>query len=64
VRAGDTEAAARVAEAVRDSGACHDVRVRAREETDLALAALETVPQSVPRDVLGAIASELASRAA
>jgi octaprenyl-diphosphate synthase len=64
VRAGDVEAAVRVAAAVRESGACDDVRLRAREETDLALAALETVPRSVPRDVLGAIASELASRAA
>jgi octaprenyl-diphosphate synthase len=64
VRAGDAEAAIRIAQAVRESGACEEVRVRAREETALALAALGAVPSSAARDLLGAIASELASRAA
>jgi octaprenyl-diphosphate synthase len=64
VRAGDPEAATRIAQAVRESDVCDGVRARAREETALALASLGAVPPSAARDVLGAIASELASRAA
>jgi octaprenyl-diphosphate synthase len=64
VRAGDRDAAGRVAEAVRATGACDGVRALARDETSRALAALATVPACGARDLLAAIASELASRAA
>jgi octaprenyl-diphosphate synthase len=63
-RAGDAPAALRVAEAVRESGSCDGVRALAREETALALASLDRVPASGARDILGAIARELAARAA
>jgi octaprenyl-diphosphate synthase len=64
VRGGDVRAATRVAEAVRASGACESVRREARDETAKALAALESVPAGGARDLLGAIARELAARAA
>jgi octaprenyl-diphosphate synthase len=64
VRAGDAQAAARVADAVRASGACDGVRALAREETARAIEALERLPASTPRDLLGSIARELAARAA
>jgi octaprenyl-diphosphate synthase len=63
-RSGDDRAALRVAEAVRASGACDQVRALAREETSRALAALDRLPPSGARDMLGAIARELAARAA
>jgi octaprenyl-diphosphate synthase len=64
VRAGDATAAARVADGVRASRACDGVRALARGETTRALAALSAVPAGPPRDLLAAIASELAARAA
>jgi octaprenyl-diphosphate synthase len=64
VRAGDSRAAARVADAVRASGVCEGVRHEAREETARALAALDAVPPGGARDLLGAIARELSARAA
>lgn len=64
VRSGDPRAAQRVAEAVCASGACEGVRTLAREETERALTSLEVLPPSGPRDLLGAIARELAARAA
>lgn len=64
VRAGDSEMASGVAEAVRASGVCDGVRDLARAETARALAALDTAPVSVARDLLGAIARELVSRVA
>jgi octaprenyl-diphosphate synthase len=64
VRAGDAEAAARLADAVRASGACDAVRLLAREETSRALVALDGLPASPARDLLGGVARELASRAA
>jgi len=64
VRSGDARAATRVAEAVRASGVCDGVRALAREETTKALTALEGVPSGAARDLLGAIARELATRAA
>lgn len=64
VRAGDGDAAGRIAAAVRASGVCDGVRTQAREETDQALAALATIPPSAAREVLGAIATELTSRVA
>jgi len=62
-RDGDMEAAFRVADAVRDSGACAAVRALAREESSRALEPLETLPESPARNLLGAIARELAARA-
>ncbi|HEY3822706.1 MAG TPA: polyprenyl synthetase family protein [Polyangiaceae bacterium] len=64
VRAGDERAAVRVAEAVRASGVCDGVRAYAREETARAQRALEGVPACTARDLLSAIAADLASRAA
>jgi len=64
VRAGERRAAQRIADAVRASGACDGVRAQAREETARALAALGAVPAGRPRELLAAIAEELASRAA
>jgi octaprenyl-diphosphate synthase len=63
-RSGDHNAATRVAEAVRASGACGGVRAMARERTARALAILELVPAGVARELLAGIARELASRAA
>jgi octaprenyl-diphosphate synthase len=63
-RSGDDRAALRVAEVVRESGECDGVRALAREETARALASLERLPASSARDMLGAIARELAARAA
>jgi octaprenyl-diphosphate synthase len=65
VRAGeDAQAAERLAGAVRASGVCEGVRALAREETARALAALEQVPAGKARELLGAIAEGLSSRAA
>jgi octaprenyl-diphosphate synthase len=64
VRDGDGRAAQALAEAVSASGACDDVRALAREETAQALGSLQRVPASTARDLLGAIARELAARAA
>jgi octaprenyl-diphosphate synthase len=64
VRAGDEGAALRVAEAVRASGTCEDVRVLARQQTVDALASLQELPQTPARDMLGAIARDLALRTA
>jgi octaprenyl-diphosphate synthase len=64
VRRGDPRAAERVADAVRASGTCAGVRALAREETARALALLEVVPGGAARELLGAIARELAARAA
>jgi len=63
VRAGDAQAAVRVAEAVRASGACDGVRLLAREETGRALASLDCLPPSSAREMLATIARELAARA-
>jgi len=62
-RSGDDRAALRVAQQVRESGACDGVRALAREETARALASLARLPASGARDMLGAIARELAARA-
>jgi octaprenyl-diphosphate synthase len=63
VRAGDAQAAERIAEAVRASGACDGVRSLAREETTRALESLDRLAPSSARDLLGSIARELAARA-
>jgi len=65
VRACDDASAAAaltLASRVRASGACDAVRSRAREETAKALAALETIPESRPRDVLADVARSLTAR--
>ena len=62
-RAGDGNAAVRVAQAVCASGACSSVRALAHEETARALAALDRAPAGVARELLAGIARELASRA-
>jgi octaprenyl-diphosphate synthase len=64
VREGDAQAAEYLAEAVRASGVCEGVRTLALEETAQALAVLEHVPAGAARELLGAIARGLASRAA
>jgi octaprenyl-diphosphate synthase len=65
VRTGqELQAAERLAEAVRASGACESVRALAQEETAHALALLEGVPGGAARELLAAIARGLASRAA
>jgi len=63
VRAGEPQAALRVADAVRAAGVCDGVRLLAREETARALQALDRLPPSSPRELLGSIARELAARA-
>ncbi len=62
VRAGDSRAAARVAEEVLAAGVCDGIRALARSETERAVAALGAVPAGIPRDLLASIASELAAR--
>jgi octaprenyl-diphosphate synthase len=64
VRTGDARAAQEVADTVRATGVCEGVRALAREETARALGALEILPASAPRDLLGGVARELASRVA
>lgn len=64
VRAGDDMAATRVAEAVRSSGACDGVRALARDETEQAVRALDSLPPTPARALLAAIATELAQRVA
>ncbi len=64
VRRGDERAAQRVAEAVTASRACDGVRLLARSETSRALEALEGLAPSTAREMLGAIARQLTSRAA
>lgn len=65
VRACDDASAAAaltLASRVRASGACDAVRGRAREETAKALAALETIPETRPRDILADVARSLTAR--
>jgi octaprenyl-diphosphate synthase len=62
--AGDAEAAQRIAQTVRALGVCDGVRARAREETARALDALAAAPPGPAREILGAIAGDLASRVA
>ncbi len=61
-RSGNAAAAARVAAAVRFSGVCDGVRTLALEETRRAAESLQALEPSVARDLLAAIARELASR--
>lgn len=61
-RAGDDAASLRLVGAVLESGACAEVRTRALEETNRALAALDSVPSCVARDLLACVATDLAAR--
>ena len=61
-RCGNPAAAAHVAETVRSSGVCDGVRALALEETARAAASLHALEPSTARDLLVAIARELASR--
>ncbi len=61
-REGDEAAAVRVAEAVRATGACREVRARARATTDAALAALRRAPASPARTLLEQVAVALTCR--
>ena len=62
VRAGDADAACRLAARVRSSGACERVRELAREETSRALACLDVVPECRTREVLADVARGLTAR--
>ncbi|CAN5904370.1 polyprenyl synthetase family protein [soil metagenome] len=64
VRAGDSDAAHRLAVRVRGTGACDRVRDLAREETSHALAALQIVPECRAREILADVARGLAARVA
>jgi octaprenyl-diphosphate synthase len=61
--AGDQEPVARLSQSVIASGACDEVRRRAREHTTRAIDALEIVTMSPARSLLTSVASELAARA-
>jgi octaprenyl-diphosphate synthase len=63
-RGGDRVAAQRLASAVVASGACAEVRTLALDETAAAVAALDAVPEGVARDLLAAVAGDLAQRLA
>lgn len=62
--AGDREPVAAISRAVVESGACDEVRLRARAHTQRAIAALEAVAKSPARLLLESVADELAERAA
>jgi octaprenyl-diphosphate synthase len=62
--AGDQEPVAQVSRVVAESGACDEVRRRAREHTARAVESLEAVANSPARSLLASVASELAARAA
>lgn len=62
-KGGDLDAAARVGAAVRASGVCDEARQLAIQETERAQRALDSIPPSPPRALLGAIAAVLAARA-
>jgi octaprenyl-diphosphate synthase len=61
-RDGDHRAADELARMVRQTGACQEVRRRAAEETERALAALSGVRPSPARDMLRVLAIELTTR--
>jgi octaprenyl-diphosphate synthase len=61
-RDGDLEAAVRVAEEVRASGACHEARARARVTTESALSSLHRLPPSTARSLLEQVAIALTRR--
>ncbi len=60
---GDREPVPTVSRLVLESGACDEVRSRAREHTARAIAALAVVAKSPARALLASVAEELAARA-
>ena len=64
LRGGDRGAAGRLARAVIQLDACAPVRALAQTETARALDALQLVPASPARELLGGVAHELSARAA
>ncbi len=64
VRNGNGDAALQLADRVRGSGACEEVRALAVEETSRALATLHVVPDGRAREILADVARGLAARVA
>lgn len=62
-REGDEMAAARLVSSVRASRGAEGARARASEETRLAMAALDELPESPARTLLAAVAAEMTDRA-
>jgi octaprenyl-diphosphate synthase len=60
---GDREPVSLVSRLVIESGACDEVRARARAHTERAVRVLEAVPKSPARLLLASVAEELAARA-
>jgi octaprenyl-diphosphate synthase len=63
IYAGDSEPVASVSAAVQQSGACDEVRRRAREYTRLGLESLRSIAPSPARSLLEIVATELTARA-
>lgn len=63
IQAGDREPIAGVSAAVRSSGACDEVRRRARQHTDVAIESLAVVADGPARTLLESVALELSARA-
>jgi octaprenyl-diphosphate synthase len=61
--AGDREPVSLVSRLVIESGACDEVRARARAHTERAVRVLDAVPKSPARSLLASVADELAARA-
>ena len=64
IHAGDAEPVAEVSRQVIESGACDEVRRRARSYADKARAALERIPVSPARQLLEIVALEMTARLA
>jgi len=62
-REGDEVSAARLVVSVRESGGAGVARARAQEETRLAMAALDRLPESPAQKLLASVAEELTGRA-
>jgi len=61
---GGESLAAEIASAIVGSGACDEVRSRAKAESSRALSALDGVPRGAARDALAQVAEDLAARLA
>src|SRR5690606_38225735 len=64
IHEGDLEPVEQVRQAVLESGACEEARVRATETTDAAIRALRSIPSSPAREILEAVARQLTTRTA
>jgi geranylgeranyl pyrophosphate synthase len=62
IHQGDESPVAELRRCVAQSGACNQVRQRAREQTISAIKALAPLPQSQARSLLEGVALELANR--